>query len=349
MRYRELSGDQTRQLINTEQVYEALRAAEAELDQRFRGAMSWKTVKGRDYLYRKAGGQWRSLGRRSTETEAAFEGFRSGRDEAKQRVNQLEERIRAMARVNRAMGLGRVPWTPARVLRRLDRSGLLGRAVSIVGTHALYAYERLGGVLFHADEVATADIDLLYDSRRRLKMLAPAVRAEGMSGLIKSVDASFTPLAPGGFRAANDQGFLVDLIMPLPATPADARPGRIGDDPGDLTAAEIEGLSWLLDCPQISQTVIDERGFPLLLNVPDPRAFALHKLWVSERPDRDRLKARRDLAQAVAIASLLVTHRSDLRFDDPALGALPASLRARSADLVRQAERDANPDPIDWR
>lgn len=349
MSYRELSGEQIRQLINTEQAYEALRAAEAELEQRFRGAMGWKTVKGQDYLYRKAEGAWRSLGRRSAETELAFESFRAGREETKQRVRQLDERIGALARVNRAMGLGRMPWTPARLLRRLDKRGLLGRAVSIVGTHALFAYERLAGVQFRADEVATADIDLLYDSRDRLRLIAPAVRADGLSGLIKSVDASFRPLMPGGFRAANDQGFLVDLIMPLAAKPADAEPGRIGDRADDLTAAELEGLSWLVNCPQVRQTVIDERGFPLLLDVPDPRAFALHKLWVSERPDRDRLKAQRDRAQAVAVTALIGDYLPSLPFDDPALSALPAVLRARAAELIEQARRGPQSGPVDWR
>jgi hypothetical protein len=48
----------------------------------------------------------------------------------------------------------------------------------------------------------------------------------------------------------------------------------------------------------LEATAIDEKGYPLRLVVIDPRAFELHKAWVSEREDREPLKAVRDLEQA---------------------------------------------------
>lgn len=347
--FTQLDGGQIRQLIDTEQLYAAFRQAQTERDQRFRGSVTWKRVRGREYLYRKSGGEWKSLGRRNDETENIYDRFRSGRSAVRDRLHSLDERIRRMAPVNRAMGLGRVPWVAAKLLRRLERAQLLGRALSVVGTHALYAYERMAGGHFDTAHISTLDIDLLYDSRDRLRFLAPDAREDGLRGILRDADASFQPMTPGGYRAVNDTGFIVDLIMPMPAPPSrDPGPARIGSSPDDMTAAEIEGLSWLQNSPQVQQTVVDERGFPVRLDVPDPRAFALHKLWVSERPDRDRMKARRDAEQARAVTGLVLRYLPQLRFDDTALGALPQALRARTGDLVSQARTPGGPGQVDW-
>jgi hypothetical protein len=344
-----LDGSRIRQLIDTEQLYEAFRDAQREREQRFRGSMAWKRVRGRDYLYRKKAGRWESLGPRGSETERIFERFHGGRAATKERLAKLDGRIRGHAAVNRAIGLGRMPWTAARLLRKLDRHRLLGTVLSVVGTHALYAYERMAGGHFVSGQVATEDIDLLYDHRDRLRLLAPGVRAEGLEGLLRDVDSSFRPTAPRSYRAVNDSGFIVDLIMPLPKRPALAHgSGRIGIALDDMNAAEIEGLSWLQNCPQVHQTVIDEKGFPVRVDAPDPRAFALHKLWVSERADRDRLKSRRDAGQAVAVTRLVLEHLPHLRFDDEGLSALPQALRERAGDLIDRAKAGELPDGVDW-
>jgi hypothetical protein len=49
------------------------------------------------------------------------------------------------AAVNRALGLGRVPLMNARIIRALDKSGLLGAGIRVVGTNAIYAYEAIAG------------------------------------------------------------------------------------------------------------------------------------------------------------------------------------------------------------
>src|SRR4051812_44691148 len=124
--FRQLDGGQIRQLVDTEQLYTAFREAQADRLRRFRGSMSWKRVSGHEYLYRKTDERWESLGPRSNETEHIHDRFRSGRQQAKERVRLLDERIRRNAPINRAMGLGRMPSVAARLLRRLDRERLLG-------------------------------------------------------------------------------------------------------------------------------------------------------------------------------------------------------------------------------
>jgi len=325
---RDLSGAQIRQLIDTEHVYVAFREAQRDYRQRFAGSMAWKTVTGRRYLYRKTGNAWKSLGPKSEQTEEIHERFHSRRDAAKARRASLDTQINALAPVNRAMRLGRVPWMAARILRRIERDGLLGQGFRVAGTHALYAYERMGGVHFASDAVATTDIDLLYDARGSLDLVASGLGEIGLIGALRALDASFAPTAPGSFRAVNDTGFMVDLITPATRNPATRQFRRsIGNPNHDLTAVEIAGLTWLESSPAIEQIVIDERGYPLTIVAPDPRAFVAHKMWLSQRDDRDPAKKRRDAAQAHEVAAMLVTYLPGLKFDDQALDALPIDVR----------------------
>jgi hypothetical protein len=154
-------------------------------------------------------------------------------------------------------------------------------------------------------------------------------------GLLRKLDRSFEVVGRRGFRAQNRDGYLVDLIMPALKYPMASPPRRrIGSDESDLQAVEIEGLSWLVNSPKATCVVIDEKGYPLEMRVPDPRAFALHKSWLAERPDRDMIKRGRDHAQAELVAMLLSTRLPHLAFDDAALSALPIALRERAAILA---------------
>ncbi|MCJ2121081.1 nucleotidyltransferase domain-containing protein [Methylobacterium sp. J-077] len=335
MPYRELDDEQARQLINAEQVFDAYRAAQSTLQSRFAGSMAWKSVEGRSYLYRFKRGVWKSLGPRSEETEAIHQRFVDGRSHAKMRSASLAQRLNTIAAVNRALRLGRMPVMAARILRALSDARLTEPVVATVGTNALFAYERMAGVQIDQTVLETADFDLLYDARASLKLIVPEVAASGIVGLLRKVDHSFEVMGKRGFRAANRDGYIVDLITPAPKDPI--RPSevrQIGRDPDDLVAVEIFGLAWLVNSPKVRATVLDLRGYPAEMIVPDPRAFALHKAWLSERPDRNPEKRRRDAAQAKLIAGLIARYLPHLGFDDPVLGALPKALRDQAATLT---------------
>jgi hypothetical protein len=151
----------------------------------------------------------------------------------------------------------------------------------------------------------------------------------------------------GGFRAVNNSGFMIDLIRPASRDPLRSS-GRnlVSPAPDDLTAVEIEGLAWLVNAPKLTQTVLDERGYPVEMVCPDPRAFALYKLWLSRHGDQEPVKARRDEAQARLIAELIQTRAPAFSFSDTtALMALPAALRSLIPEVARDlGERSTAPD-----
>ena len=330
MSFRELTNEQARQLIDLEQVYETHVSANREMQSRFAGSMQWKTVKEQDYLYRRTKGVSKTIGPRSPETLSIFEAFQSGRERIEDTIRGTREKLAAMAPVNRGLRLGRVPKLTARILRELDEAGLLGRHIRIVGTACLYAYEAAAGVHIPSSLLATSDVDLLYDARGQLKLAVTDFKAEGVIGLLRRIDRSFQPLSKHGFRAANRDGFLVDLITPFESKdrtrPRKTSP-RLSDADDDLTAIEIDGLAWLRSCPAFERMTVGEDGLPVPMVCPDPRAFAMHKMWLAEREDREPLKKPRDRGQAQITIKLVKERMPYLGgFNDPALTAVPAAL-----------------------
>jgi hypothetical protein len=329
-----LSSEQRRQLIDTQQAYGAWRAAKVDSNHRFAGSMRWGERNGKEYLLRKIGKTETSLGLRNNETEAAYETFMRGRSENSDRLTGLSERLDKLAPVNVAMELGRMPSIAARILRACDERGLLGEQLIVVGTNAMFAYEVQAGVQIESGLVATGDIDLLYDARRHISLAVTGLAKEGLIGLLKKVDASFAPARPRGFRAANRDGYLVDFIRSEAKDVfRDDLPSALSDLPEDLEGAAIFGLGWLISSPRLEAVAIDERGYPVRLVAIDPRAFAVHKAWVSRREDREPLKAVRDLEQAKA-AARIATRYLNKSFDSPELSALPNALREIAPKLI---------------
>jgi hypothetical protein len=188
----------------------------------------------------------------------------------------------------------------------------------------LFGYEAAGGVQFLAEPLASGDIDLPYDHRQKITLVSNKLDGQGLLGLLKRADRSFECIRKRGFRAANAGQFMVDLIMP-PRGMHESDPVSFAAE--DLVAAEVPGLQWLLNAPKIDTVAIDEEGWPTPLRVPDPRAFALHKAWLANRPDRDPKKKPRDMAQARAVAALVREHMPHLPFSE-AISSLHGDVRA---------------------
>lgn len=320
-----LSNQQRLHLINTQQIHEARMVAYRHV-QDYAYGMRWKRVRGAEYLFRQRDrrGNGKLLGRRSPETEKTLMQFLEAKDRARERLAGLEAQLEEQARLNKALRLARVPRVVARILRLLEERNLLG-AFSVLGTQALYAYEAAGGVQFLLELLASGDVDLLYDTRRKLTLTSARLDGEGVLGLLKRADRSFELVRKRGFRAANAGQFMVDLIVAPRTTIRESGPVTFSE--GDLVAAEVPGLQWLINAPKLDAVAIDEDGFPVPFRAPDPRAFALHKAWLSQQPERDPVKKPRDLAQARAVAQLVRETMPHLSFD-AAMTSLSGDVRA---------------------
>jgi len=241
--------------------------------------------------------------------------------------------MQRQAAVNRALRLGRVPLIGARIMRALDAFGLLGSGIRILGTNAIYAYEAAAGVLLDPGLATTEDLDLLLDARGGLTFVADdEVSESSLMKILKRVDSSFER-SKAIFRAVNRDGYFVDLIKPMQNPPWKEAPDKVGSDPEDLSAIEIEGLVWLANSPPFEGVAIDEKGEPVRIVAPDPRVWTVHKLWLSGRPDRQPIKRHRDAAQAEAVGALVATFLTHLPFEAEQLRMLPKDLVTEASSL----------------
>ena len=307
-----LSNQQRLHQVNTNQLFENYRSSLSHAAS-YQYGMRWKSVRSNEYLFRDKDrrGNGKSLGPRSPESEAVLAAFTAGRTVAQERLQLVTEKIQEQARLNKALRLNRVPRVVARVLRELDRAGLHD-SFTVIGTQALYAYEAVAGSHFLLELLASGDVDLLYDARQKMTVVSEKLDGEGLLGLLKKADKTFECVRENGYRAANAGQFMVDLVIAPRGMPVSE---KITFSKADLVATEVPGLQWLLNAPKLDAVAIDEDGWPVPMRVPDPRAFALHKAWLSGLPEREPLKKPRDLEQARSVAKLVIDEMPHLSFE----------------------------------
>lgn len=336
MNFIEFTDNQSRIFIDTAQIYDTWMDA-CRKSIAYRGGMHWKKSNGRQYLFKTTDryGNGKSLGPRNRDTEKIKAEFQKNKQRITNRMKTLQNRMMEQARFCRAARILRVPKIVTSVLKQLDRHNLLGSNVVIIGTNALYAYEAAAAVFFERQVTATQDMDILWDIRPKLSIVFNSeTRQVNFLDILKKADKSFEIVDRQRFRAANNDGYMVDLVKSTPSMIFKKERVQMGK-PDDLVAAEIMNLHWLLSSPKFIQIVIGEDGLPARMVVPDPRAFALHKIWVSRQLDRDPLKKRRDKHQGVLTAELILHYLPQYPFDKRFLKMFPNEVVDSGLDTIQ--------------
>lgn len=320
-------------LVESDQLYRAWLEAYRQA-RSYRYGMKWITRKGRQYLLRlhDAKGNGKSLGVRSAETEALWQAFQEGKARALERHRHLSEKLLRQARLNKAIRLGRLPSIVSDVLAGLQAHEV-ARDFCVVDTHAIFAYEALAGVHCRMELLASGDVDLLYDPRKPLALVSDKLDGSDLLGILRKVDKSFELLPGYEFRAANQQGFMVDLVI-LNREMHLSAPIRFAEE--DLQAVEVPNLHWLVNAPKLEVVTINAQGVPVLMHVPDPRAFALHKAWLSQQTDREPVKKPRDQQQAILVAELTTRYLPHLPFAPEKLKYLSSLMLGTAAHVLEQ-------------
>ncbi len=222
----------------------------------------------------------------------------------------LRERLVAMLVEG---GAQREDAAPARALELLADLGIFLRGGVLIGTHAFQIYGNLLGVRFDQRHLGTADIDIAHDLAVAFDLRdEPALdtaRATGGSGLGFLPVPGLDPRVPSTSYKVRGRELRIDFLAPAKSAQATA-PVQI---PGlGLAAQPLVFLDYLIDDP-IPAVVLRQSG--ILVQVPNPARFALHKLWVArQRPAAQQVRAAKDRQQAEALLELLVDERpEDLR------------------------------------
>jgi hypothetical protein len=304
----ERPGDAMRQYIDAVATFEAYEDAQAEAAQ-VRGGMYWHkgpvSAPDEAYLVRtSAAGSEKSLGPRTAQTEALYQRFQQRKALAEERLAGLKAALAKHKRMNRALRVGRVAPLIVDILNRLAATNLREH-FRVVGTHALYAYEAAAGVSFGDDAVATRDIDLLWDVRKRVAFATALKRVDSsMLGVLRKVDPTFRIRNAQKYTAVNKDGFEVDIIR-REQLADDPHPLQLSDDEEDFWVAQAPRAQELLDSPPFSAVIVATNGDMARMNTLDPRAFIRFKQWMSTLPEREAIKRRRDVLQAGAVEEVV--------------------------------------------
>ena len=287
------SDEQLRTLINLRQRYEVWMEAERAL-YKMPYDLRRKTVSGRSYLYEifDRGGNGKSLGVWNDELEQHFKDYKDQKEVLKLQRRGAREALDESARLYRALRLPLLSSDAGPLLREIDKRNLLGTHLLVVGTNAMaaYALEAAGTILGAPDE--TEDFDLAWS--------AQIAEEPGSTvwEVLKSVDPTFTVNMERSFQARNAKAYEVEILV------APSRVNTMGptDKPRPVPLPEQE---WLLLGKPVDQIVGCRDGSPARLVVPDPRWFALQKLWMSKKLQRDPLKRPKDLKQGIALLNVV--------------------------------------------
>jgi len=298
-----------RQYVDAQAYFTAYEEARRDLAG-VRGSMFWKSQDGIEYLIRtNAAGKQSSLGPKTPETIIIHEKFTARKQLAEQRLKELKDNFYRVKLQNKANRVGRAPQLLVDILNRLYKDGL-SEYFTVIGTHAIYAYEAAAGVFIDetsSGALQTVDIDLLWDVRKRLSFITQMeILNSSMLGLIKKVDKTFKIRAEQPHTAVNSQGFEVDILRREPIDD-DPHPLRLTalDDDEEFFAVQARRAGVFLDTPRFSTMIVSPNGTMARMNTIQPEVFAQFKRWMAVQPDRSPHKALRDILQAELVEELM--------------------------------------------
>lgn len=311
----EFNADQYRAAENLAMAYDAW-ADNERVWREHHDRLDWVTRKGNEYLYRiiDRDGNATSLGPRSEELERFKAEYDETRGQAKAARATLKEAVQVSSRIARATRLPGLDETAGKILVEADLRGLLGTAVITVGTNAAICYAYAAGTTLPPDLQATKDFDLAWSGTKETLAVVD-LSDRPILNLLKSVDSTFTVNTERPFQARNRHAYEVELL----AAPSVKHtiPGADGLKP----VGEMIEQEWLLLGKTVRQIVRTDGAWACPIVAPDPRWFALHKSWLSRKPERNPNKIRKDGEQGRLIwkmskDGLFPFHRIDRKFLD---------------------------------
>lgn len=304
MNYYPLSDNTARQAIDSFALFEEfLRARKSA--RAYAGGMYWKQQGEYTYLVRTyLDNRQQRIGKRSAETEGILKAFTAAKAEAEERLKSLTETLAEAERLNKALKVGRVPNIVVSVLQVLEGAGL-SEHFTVVGTHALYAYETAAGVRIAQAALATQDVDLLWDARKRVRFLAEMEKLDtSILGILRKVDRTFQRKEDQSETAINAKGFEIDFLRRQPEGD-DVHPFRFSDDEDDLWPVQARRANVLTQAARFEQVVVSVTGKMATMRTIDPRVFVEFKTWMSKEATRPNIKRSRDARQAEIVKKLL--------------------------------------------
>jgi len=270
------------------------------------GTVVLKTLKGQEYYYYQHALPGRIVqnyvGRRSPALDRVVERFKGGR----KLVTSERQRTTRLCALLRSGGAMTIDRPSTRVLEALADAAVFRLGGLLVGTHAFIALGNLLGLRWAGAGVRTEDIDIAGE--RTLAIAVPPLTAN-VPKVLESLEMGFFPVPglsphqPSTSFKVRGRALRVDLLTPQTGS----RRSPVPITRFHTAAQPLPYLDYLIDEPQQAALVA---GSGILVNVPSPARFALHKLLVSRtRAATQQAKSGKDLDQAARLIEVLAEDR----------------------------------------
>lgn len=271
------------------------------------GTIEERRRNGRTYLYERfrIGTEMKSryLGEDKPELRARLEQA----EQLKADADTRRKRMTRLARTLRAEGFIATDRETGSMLLAFSRAGVFRLGGTLVGTSAYSLYQGDLGVRMDYEELAqTGDID--FASFERLSVVLEDTVEESPADILRLL--KFDPV-PGvndrqvwKWRQSHSEA-MVEFLTPAFGDESVKALPALG-----VSAQALNYLNFLIADP-IQAVALYRSG--VLVQVPRPERFAIHKLIVADRRQGspDQLKSRKDRAQAAFLVAVLSEDRPD--------------------------------------
>jgi hypothetical protein len=210
-----------------------------------------------------------------------------------------DQNVLALTRAALALGCGEIHPRHFKVLHRLSDYGFFQAGGVLIGTHAFIAYGNMLGMQWSgADASRTQDIDFAHAGKSISLALTSDFKVQTHEA-IQSLEMGFLPISGlagktgGAYLIPNEKEFRLDFLTTV---------GRAGEVPYEhpnlhVTLQPLKFMEFSLE--NVQQTALLSTRGAILVNVPHPARYALHKLIVSgEREGPFAAKSGKDIMQA---------------------------------------------------
>ncbi len=268
------------------------------------GSFSLKTIKGKPYWYYQTPdltGKQKQIfiGPATAEMDGLVEQHRRG--------GAGQQHLKRLAQQAVAAGCTYLTPTHAKIVTRLADAGFFQAGGILVGTHVFMGYQNYLGIQW-ASSAQTLDLDFAH-AGKNVSIAIPSDVKMDMGSVIDSLKMGFVPVKSLTTYVKSDETDLqIDFVTSL---------HRGGDTPVlvkalNATMQPLKFMEFSMESP-MQMALLSQQG-GILVNVPPPEKYAVHKLLVhGERPQSMRVKAAKDLEQAAALIEYLG------EYDKPAL------------------------------
>ena len=317
---------ETTRLLYAELLEQSIHAsAEAAAEPLPPGSIVEKKIRGRSYWYvQTSAGRYKKQHYLGADSPALRTWIKQTRETKSERAVDASSRSR-LAGMLASGGAATVSPALLRVFELLDEARVFHWGGVLIGTHAFGTYGNMLGARWTGAALRTQDIDIAQDSIVGVGLRADAEPVDVPQVLAQSDLGFFAiptldPRQPSTSFRIRGQELRVDFLTPLRG-PERTKPIFL---PSLRVAAQpLRMLDYLID-DSLQALIIGSRD-AVLVNVPQPARFALHKLWTStRRAAAFQSKAQKDLAQAAVLIDFLSSERPfDLESAAAAIGDRP--------------------------